>query len=109
MPAMTDDTSSLLIDGDILEGEIEIPTDEIKQASYDQVRRVITEGRYFYLVWENDPPEAEPILLDLFTASALVKIHDALNPENQAKVEEQIAASRAKFCRYVDFCWEHIR
>lgn len=48
-----------------------------KLSTIDKIRQVVTERQY---------NRVNGVLVDLFTASIVVQIYDALNPENQAKL-----------------------
>lgn len=60
----------------------------------EQIRQNVKQNSYMELVWNEGD---EPIILDLFTASAMVQVHDALKPENQAKFAAAISRSQASF------------
>lgn len=62
----------------------------------DIIRRNVLDCSYTELRWNE---KDEPIVLDLFTASAMVKVHDALKPENQTKFAEAISRSETSFLK----------
>ena len=84
-------------------------SDEVVAASYERVKWVADNHTYRLFTWENDDPSWEPLLLDAFTASMLVKIHDAINSDNQAKMDRLIAKSRNSFGRVVEIGWSLVQ
>lgn len=62
----------------------------------DVIRQNVRQCSYTELRWNEGD---KPIILDLFTASAMVKVHDALKPENQTKFAEAISRSEASFLK----------
>lgn len=49
-------------------------------------------------------PKEKKFLLDTFTMSALVQLHDAMNEEARAKLIQMVSESRDGLLRAVDFC-----
>ena len=49
------------------------------------------------------------VLIDAMTAQAILKIHEAANEDNKAKMERMISASPVTLRRLVDFCWKHVK
>ena len=60
----------------------------------DFIRNNVKQNSYSELRWAEDD---EPVILDLFTASAMVQVYDALKPENQTKFAAAISRSEASF------------
>ena len=50
--------------------------------------------------------KVEGVRVDLFTASALVRVYEALSPENQARFNDR---DRLPLPRLVAFAWQHVR
>jgi hypothetical protein len=50
------------------------------------------------------------VLVDGFTASAVLACYGALSgEENKAKFERMVAGTPQQFKRIVDFCWKHVK
>jgi len=93
---------------DDIEGRIEIEPGDLHVASLEALKAIVDEHQYRYFTWPNDEPEDEPLLIDAFTASAMMKIYDALNLTNQERFRTRLAKSRVGFGILVNFTWEHI-
>ena len=82
--------------------------EDIVTASYDALAAIVSEHQFRCFVWDTDDDTYEPLLIDAFTANVMVKAHDALSDENQAKFKRMIVADRSSFARLVDFTWSHV-
>jgi hypothetical protein len=49
------------------------------------------------------------VLVDHFTASAVLAVYDALNGENQAKLRRMVAGTFGQFNRVVDFAFKSVK
>ena len=78
------------------------PSDKL-QASYQSVLDVLHNGAWKTFWWEGYRSE---ILMDMTTANLLVKVHDALSPESQKKMEQMIAASPENFDKVIKISWK---
>lgn len=58
------------------------------------------------IVRDHQAEEVQGVLLDAFTASMLVQVHDALNETNQRKLEKRLEADVVKG---VDLCWKLVK
>lgn len=61
----------------------------------EEIRAAVLECSYMELTWDNGPKE--PVILDLFSASAMVQLYDRLKPENQEKFAAAINRSQGAF------------
>lgn len=52
-------------------------------------------------------PKVRRVLVDSFTASAIIAIYDAVNSDNQAKLERMIAHSPERLKRVAGFAFSH--
>lgn len=101
LPEMTDNEEDF----------IEIRHDDIVVASWEALKKVAT-GCWCCFVWEGEEEllkskEYEPLIIDAFTARAMVTVHDALQaPEKRAKFERMVGLSRGNFGRLVDLTWK---
>ena len=82
--------------------------EDIVTATYDALATIVREHQFRCFIWDTDDDAYEPLLIDAFTANVMVKVHDALSSENQAKFERMVAADRGSFARLVNFTWSHI-
>jgi len=75
-------------------------------ANIENIRKVKAECTAARFKWAS---EKKSVLCDLFTASAIIAVYDALNDENKAKVERMVAASPMLFSKVAGFCFEHVK
>ena len=47
--------------------------------------------------------------VDMTTANAIIKVHDALSGSSQKKFEDMLNKSKATFAQTVDFVWKAIK
>ena len=66
----------------------------MSKPSIELIRENVKQNSYTVLVWNEGD---KPVILDLFTASAMVQAYDALKPENQTKFAAAISRSEASF------------
>lgn len=70
-------------------------------ATYESIVKIVEEWGYRYLTWT----DKDPVLVDVTTARVLIKIHDAMSPEKQAKMESLIEIGPTNFINVVDVAW----
>ena len=93
-------------------------------ASFERLRQIRTDHQFKAFVWPDEGGfggdgtwtfnEAhrdafEPLLIDPTSASAMIVVHDTLNPKNQARFERLMAEDRGWFGMLFEFSWEHVR
>lgn len=49
------------------------------------------------------------VLVDSYTASAILAVYAAANADNQAKLARMVAGNLAQFQRVASFAFEHVR
>lgn len=89
-----------------IENDFELVPSDIVIASFDALSKVSRDHSFRAFTWDND--DLEPLLIDAFTASAMVQVHGALSEANQAKFRRMVEAGRGSFARLVDFTWKQI-
>jgi hypothetical protein len=52
-------------------------------------------------------PKTRRVLVDSFTASAILAVYDAVNADNRAKLERMIGGTLAQFHRVASFAFQH--
>lgn len=72
----------------------------IKNPTIEDLRKQVEEQSYCHV---NYPPHKAKHLLDMFSMSALVQLHDALSPEARAKLNVMVSTSFAELNRALDF------
>lgn len=68
----------------------------ILKPTIDDLRNAVKNGSYIHIKWQRD---GEIMLLDTFSASAIVKVYDAVKPENKEKVARAINNSKSSFMK----------
>ena len=53
-----------------------------------------------------DHDDFQPLLVDAYTASMLVQIHDKLSPERQGRFADQLEKSRGYFGYWIESGWK---
>lgn len=89
------------------ENDFDIRLSDIVAASFGTLA-AIGRGKLGWraFTWSNDATSFEPLIVDAFTASAMVQIYDALGGANQAKFKRMVGASRGSFARLMEFAWK---
>ena len=82
--------------------------DEIVTATWVNLKGIVDNWQFRFFTWPNDPPDSELLMIDAFTASAMLKVYDAMSVDNQAKFERMVAAGRGSFGKLVGFTWDHV-
>lgn len=68
----------------------------ILKPTIDDLRTAVKEGRYIHIKWERD---GAIVLLDTFSASAIVKVYDAVKPENKERINAALGRSQSSFTK----------
>lgn len=89
---------------DYLTPEVSGYSDEFVEATMDALRLAMKEGRIAKLCW----PDGEHSSLDLFSVSALVGVHDALNEENQKRYTALLKKGATGLLKMVDMAFKLI-
>jgi hypothetical protein len=72
---------------------------ETREPSIEALRSAPIKFRYMR-------PKVHKVLVDSFTASAILAVHDAANAENQAKLQRMIAGTFDQFQRIAAFAFK---
>ena len=72
-----------------------------KPANFAALETIVADRQAERLRWPEETGRG--VLVDTFTASAVVAVHTAANEANRAKFERMVAASRGSFQRVVAF------
>jgi hypothetical protein len=73
-------------------------------ASFAAVQAVVANRTAAKLIWPSERGTGrKELLLDGFTASAIVAVHSVVNAENKAKLERMCAASKGQFVKVANF------
>ncbi len=72
----------------------------IRNPTIEDLRKQVEEQSYCHV---NYPPHRAKHLLDVFSMSALVQLHDAMSPEARAKLNVMVSTSFVKLSRALDF------
>lgn len=91
------------------EDDVTVSADSIAPASFDALKYVIEHRAYLCFTWPNDPPESQPLLVDMFTANAMLTVYRALSEANQEKFRRMVGESRARLGQLVDFTWKAVK
>lgn len=83
--------------------------DEPMLASFDAIKQIVEERQFQFFTWPDEPKSKIPLLIDMTTASMLVKVHSALDDEARQKFEEWVAKSRKHFAKLVVTGWRAIK
>ena len=78
----------------------------IKNPTIEDLRKQVEEQSYCHV---NYPPHRAKHLLDVFSMSALVQLHDAMSPEARAKLNVMVSTSFVELSRALDFAMRQIR
>lgn len=78
----------------------------IKNPTIEDLRKQVEEQSYCHV---NYPPHKAKHMLDMFSMSALVQLHDALSPEAQAKLNVMVSTSFIELNRALDFAMRQLR
>lgn len=78
----------------------------IKNPTIEDLRKQVEEQSYCHV---NYPPHRAKHLLDVFSMSALVQLHDAMSPEARAKLNIMVSTSFAELNKALDFAMRQMR
>ena len=78
----------------------------IKNPTIEDLRKQVEEQSYCHV---NNPPHRAKHLLDVFSMSALVQLHDAMSPEARAKLNGMVSTSFVELSRALDFAMRQMR
>lgn len=78
----------------------------IKNPTIEDLRKQVEEQSYRHV---NYPPHRAKHLLDVFSMSALVQLHDAMSPEARAKLNVMVSTSFVELSRALDFAMRQMR
>lgn len=76
------------VEGDVYKGDTAMKSSKKLAWSIDQIRQIVDKHQYDHI---------DGVLVDAFSASAMVAVYDALSSENQAKAESLPVATFANF------------
>lgn len=78
----------------------------IKNPTIEDMRKQVEAQSYCHV---NYPPHRAKHLLDVFSMSALVQLHDAMSPEARAKLNGMVSTSFVELSRALDFAMRRMR
>lgn len=78
----------------------------IRNPTIEDLRKQVEEQSYCHV---NYPPHRAKHLLDVFSMSALVQLHDAMSPEARAKLNGMVSTSFVELSRALDFAMRQMR
>lgn len=78
----------------------------IKNPTIEDMRKQVEAQSYCHV---NYPPHRAKHLLDVFSMSALVQLHDAMSPEARAKLNGMVSTSFVELSRALDFAMRQMR
>ena len=78
----------------------------IKNPTIEDLRKQVEEQSYCHV---NYPPHRAKHLLDVFSMSALVQLHEAMSPEARAKLNVMVSTSFVELSRALDFAMRQMR
>ena len=78
----------------------------IKNPTIEDLRKQVEEQSYCHV---NYPPHRAKHLLDVFSMSALVQLHDAMAPEARAKLNVMVSTSFVELSKALDFAMRQMR
>ena len=78
----------------------------IKNPTIEDLRKQVEAQSYCHV---NYPPHRAKHLLDVFSMSALVQLHDAMSPEARAKLNGMVSTSFVELSRALDFAMRQMR
>lgn len=94
---------------------------EIRLASVEALEAILSEKQCLCFVWpeegtytegtftfNEDYAKHKPLLVDLFTASALMAVINSLNEEQRDKVIPLITTNRLKFIKFVGIAFRNV-
>ncbi|QWS69908.1 hypothetical protein [Vibrio phage vB_VpS_PG28] len=87
-----------------------IPTDGAKCFIWmDEVESFDLETQKVVFTEQSKEYDTEPLIIDAFTASAIIKVLDAVKPETRTKLIERLERNRAYFAHTVEQVWKCVK
>ena len=77
----------------------------IQEDAYDTIKSIVDKKSMQTVKFE----DKKSMKVDMTTANAIVKVHDALSGSSQKKFKEMLNKSKATFAQTVDFVWKAIK
>lgn len=84
--------------------ETEHSGDVIEEGIIDHLKDIANKGVYKAVKFK----DGSSMKVDKLTASAVLKVHSAMDNENQEKLANHMHKSRKHFAQGVNFAWKHI-
>jgi len=78
--------------------------DEITEDVYDTLTNIVKKKSAQTIKFDN----RKTLSVDSQTANVLIKVHDALRPQNQKKYRQNLAKGPNEFLKMVDFAWSNV-
>jgi|TARA_Y100000310_G_scaffold137835_1_gene136783 hypothetical protein len=78
--------------------------DEITEDVYDTLTNIVKKKSAQTVKFDNK----KTLSVDSQTANVLIKVHDALRPQNQKKYRQNLAKGPNEFLKMVDFAWSNV-
>ena len=78
--------------------------DEITEDVYDTLTNIVKKKSAQTVKFDN----RKTLSVDSQTANVLIKVHDALRPQNQKKYRQNLAKGPNEFLKMVDFAWSNV-
>ncbi len=77
----------------------------LKEDTIDRLRYIVDNNDARRVQFDN----GESMTVDMFTASAIVNLHNAVNDQNKAKIEDTIGKSKEMFYKIADFAFSNLK
>ncbi|MDP7159326.1 MAG: hypothetical protein QF855_01860, partial [Candidatus Pacebacteria bacterium] len=77
---------------------------EITEDVYDTLTNIVKKKSAQTVKFDN----RKTLSVDSQTANVLIKVHDALRPQNQKKYRQNLAKGPNEFLKMVDFAWSNV-
>ncbi len=82
----------------------EFKKEYLREDVLDSLKKIVADKTANYVKFE----DGRKLKVDLFTASALTKVYDAVEGTNQTKMRDMLNAGSAKFMKLVDFAMSKV-
>jgi hypothetical protein len=76
----------------------------LKEDVLDSLKKIVSSKTADYVKFD----DGRKLKVDLFTASALTKVYDAVEGSNKEKMKDMLNAGSAKFMKLVDFAMSKV-
>ena len=77
----------------------------LQEDAYDTIKSIVDKKSMQTVKFE----DKKSMKVDMTTANAIVKVHDALSGSSQKKFREMLNKSKATFSQTVDFVWKAVK